>query len=287
MTNYWKLLLTCLTFVTSVGSAWAEEAPASSAEEAPAEEEPKTEVSLVAEAGLIWLAGNTQSITANGQVAFGIQRDGNRFSLNFGGAYGRSLVSTDVVDADGTVIRTDTEWVDTAKRVFGDARYDRFLVPDLNSIYVSGGAAHDPLAGLRFRAQGNAGYSHLLVNTDMHRFAAEAGGMIVYQAPVGIVRPVEHGGNHEIRFGPIGQTNAHQNNEWLTNRARLNANTPDPRRPVTGDHLNMKHDTGWKRDPETAIFRLYAPWFCRRWQAGFTDVSRPNQREFHMANLRR
>ena len=175
MTNYWKLLLTCLTFVTSVGSAWAEEAPASSAEEAPAEEEPKTEVSLVAEAGLIWLAGNTQSITANGQVAFGIQRDGNRFSLNFGGAYGRSLVSTDVVDADGTVIRTDTEWVDTAKRVFGDARYDRFLVPDLNSIYVSGGAAHDPLAGLRFRAQGNAGYSHLLVNTDMHRFAAEAG----------------------------------------------------------------------------------------------------------------
>ena len=53
-------------------------------------------------------------------------------------------------------------------------RYDRFLT-DRNSLYVLGGASHDPFAGLLAKIGANFGYSHLLVSTDQHTLTAEGG----------------------------------------------------------------------------------------------------------------
>jgi len=145
----------------------ATEAAEETAEAAPAEEEgeDKPEVRLTAEAGAVWLTGNTRSITANGAVNFGIAHKMNKFGLVFGGSYGRGVAAGDATNT----------WVETAKRIYGDARYDRVLVADVNSIYVTGGAVHDPFAGFDLRFTAGAGYAHQLVNTDVHNLAAEAG----------------------------------------------------------------------------------------------------------------
>jgi putative salt-induced outer membrane protein YdiY len=129
------------------------------------EAESKPEVTLSAEAGGLWLAGNTKSLTVSGGVNFGVAHGKNKFSLLAGGAYGRGVVAGDATNT----------WLVTATRVFGDARYDRFLIQDLNSIYVAAGAFHDPFAGFDLRFQGNLGYSHLLVATDIHKLALEGG----------------------------------------------------------------------------------------------------------------
>ena len=132
------------------------------AEEPAAEEAPKAEVSLTAEAGVVFLYGNTKSVSANGAVNFGVKHLKNQFGLVVGAAYGR-----------GVVADTDT-WETTATKVFGTARYDRFL-SDINSLYVLGGALHDPFANLTLQARGDVGYSHVLVNTDVHHLIGEAG----------------------------------------------------------------------------------------------------------------
>jgi hypothetical protein len=153
----------------------AEDAPSEAppaeepAEEPAAEEDSKPEVNLVAELGAIWLMGNTKSVTANGLVTFSIAGDGNKFGWNFGGAYGRGLpaASAEVPDPQ--------EWVENARRIYGGARYDRSLLPDVNSVYFAGGAVHDTFAGLRLQAAFNVGYSQLLVNTEKHKLTGEAG----------------------------------------------------------------------------------------------------------------
>jgi len=155
----------------------AEAAPAEApAEEAAAEEPEKVKVSLVAEAGVVWLAGNTQSITANGAIAFGLSKGRHAFSLGFGGNYGRSVIKEEIdEDGDGTIDVINEKWATTGTRIFGDLRYDLSLVPDVNSIYVGAGAFHDPFAGYVFRIRADLGYSHTIVNTGVHTLVGEAG----------------------------------------------------------------------------------------------------------------
>ena len=153
-----------------------EEAVEETVEEA-VEEEPLTavvteaelavtpKVGLSIEAGANWAAGNTKSINASGAVAFSVAHARNKFSLDFGGAYGRGVVADSGSD----------EWVELAKNVGGAVRYDRFIIPDINSIYVGGGALHDPLAGFLIQARGDVGYSHKLINTEKHSLLAEGG----------------------------------------------------------------------------------------------------------------
>lgn len=123
-------------------------------------EEAKPEVRLVAEVGFVALFGNTRAINLNGGIGFGVKHQRNAFSLDIGANYGRGVAAD--------------EWIETALKFGGAARYDRFLT-DVNSIYVKGGLAHDPFAGLLLRGRGDVGYSHLLVNTDQHNLVAEAG----------------------------------------------------------------------------------------------------------------
>lgn len=158
----------------------AAEAPADAAEAAEAVAEDaaanKPTISLVAEAGVVWLAGNTQSITANGGVAFGLSVGRHAIGLNVGGNYGRSVIKTEVdEDGDGTIDRVDSAWATSATRVFGDLRYDLSIIPDMNSIYAGFGMFHDPFAGYVYRLRGDVGYSHTIVNTGVHNLVGEAG----------------------------------------------------------------------------------------------------------------
>ena len=139
----------------------AAEAVAAEGDEAAA----KPVVSLVAEAGAVWLHGNTKSINANGLVNFSLMHDKNKIGFHFGGAYGRGVVPGS--DSD--------EWVEVAKKVWGGLRYDRYIIQDVNSIYVMGAALHDPLAGFLVQARADVGYSHTLVKTDKHDLKLEGG----------------------------------------------------------------------------------------------------------------
>ena len=146
--------------------AAAEVAKATVEADAPADApEPKPKVVLSVEAGALWLAGNSKSISANGAVHFGVTHHKNKFGLDFAGAYGSGAVADSGSD----------EWVELAKNVGGALRYDRFLIPDLNSLYASGGALHDPLAGFLVQARGDLGYSHQLLKNDKHSLVAEGG----------------------------------------------------------------------------------------------------------------
>ena len=149
--------------------------------EAAAEEsaQKKAEVSLIAEAGVVWLSGNSSSINANGAVRFGVAFGRHRIGVNFGGNYGRSVVDTngdgktrlDLENEEGV----SDEWQTTATRVFGDIRYDISILPDVNSAYVGVGMFHDPFAGFAYRLRADAGYSHKIVNTPVHLLVAELG----------------------------------------------------------------------------------------------------------------
>jgi len=153
----------------AAADAEAEAAPEAETTEEAAAEESKPDVNLVAELGANWLMGNTKSITANGLITFSVAGDGNKFGWNFGGAYGRGL------PAATPEVPDPQEWVENARRIFGGLRYDRSLVPDVNSIYFAGDGVHDTFAGLRLQAAFNVGYSHLFVNTEKHKLTGEAG----------------------------------------------------------------------------------------------------------------
>ncbi len=125
----------------------------------------KPVVTLSTELGAVWQHGNTKAINVTGGLAFGVKKDRNKFGLTFGGAYGRGVVPDSGSD----------EWVEIAKNIGGALRYDRYIIPDVNSIYVGGGALHDPLAGFLIQARGDVGYSHQLVKTEKHSLLAEGG----------------------------------------------------------------------------------------------------------------
>ncbi len=160
-------------------AAEAVEAAADAAAEAPAEEEKKgPTVTLRAEAGFLGLFGNVESLSGNGLLHFGLNGGRHGFKLNVGGVGGQ--VRTPILDADGNDTGTK-EWVEHARRVFADARYDLKIVPGVNSVYLLGGAFHDFYAGYELRARGDLGYAHQLFSNDRHKLRAEAGFNYTYE----------------------------------------------------------------------------------------------------------
>ena len=143
--------------------------PPPTEETAEAEKEAGPEVRLVAELGVNILFGNTRSVQANGLLTGSVAGDGNKLGWNFGGAYGRGLpaATEEVPEPD--------EWVENARRVFGGLRYDRALIPEVNSLYFAGSGLHDTFAGLRLQAQANVGYSHEIIKSEKHHLVGEAG----------------------------------------------------------------------------------------------------------------
>lgn len=133
-----------------------------------------TESTLSAEFGASLTTGNTDFWTVQSTLA-GTHRVGaNRVGLSAGTLWGRAVTDA---DGDGTLSKDEIEAgrVDNARKVFGDARYDRYLGEQKNSLYVLGGALHDPFSGYDLRTHEQLGYSRRLVATDTTELVAELG----------------------------------------------------------------------------------------------------------------
>ena len=125
-------------------------------------EVPEAKTTLAAELGGLWTTGNAQLYAVNGGITFESRWKRNRISALAGTNLGAA-----VPDVDGNGFLDDTEresgYRENARRVFGEARYDRFL-SEKDSLYVLAGGFHDIFAGFDLRTHEQIGYSRVLLD---------------------------------------------------------------------------------------------------------------------------
>lgn len=160
-------------------AALAEDSTFVGAQAPPAEAPEKAETHLTAELGGSIASGNSNFYTANGLLNASHKVKKNQVSvvagLNVGGAKPLPVVST--TTGGGTVTTPPAEpdkYVENVRRLYTDARYDRFL-SDKDSLYALGGAFHDKYAGYDIRAHEQIGYSRLLLKNDKSEIKSEIG----------------------------------------------------------------------------------------------------------------
>lgn len=140
------------------------------ADEAAAE---KTETHVSAELGGAVTSGNTEfwTLSATGHATHKWKK--NKLAFDAGALTGRGRVDA---DGNGTIsdAERDAKLVETARKFTGDARYDRFF-GEKNSLYVLGGAFHDPFSGYKLRSHEQVGYSRLLAKTKALELVTELG----------------------------------------------------------------------------------------------------------------
>lgn len=137
------------------------------------EEVEKPEARLTAEFGGALTTGNSEFYTLTAGINGSYKWKKSQFQLIGGAVNGSSRV-----DADGNGTLDDEEravdMVESARRFYGDARYDYFL-SDRDSLYVLVGAFHDRFAGYDFRIHEQVGYSRHLVKSDDTNLIGELG----------------------------------------------------------------------------------------------------------------
>lgn len=133
----------------------------------------KPVTTLSAEFGGVWTTGNTDTFNLNGIMRTGHRWGKNRFKLDVGANLGQSYLD---VDGDGRVDdeERDLGRIETARRYFGDARYDRF-VSERDSLYVLAGSFIDPFAGYDNRAHVQAGFSRAIAKNETTTVLGELG----------------------------------------------------------------------------------------------------------------
>lgn len=140
-----------------------------------------------AEAGLLVTTGNAKTTT--GTVTATLGRVGPHDKLAASGSLAFARATTLIpIDANMNNLIDRGEITEatsnTANSWTTTVRYDRFLT-ELNSLYVSGNAAADPVAGKKLVGGGQAGYSrHLYKKDDKADVVAEVGYDFSYEAPV-------------------------------------------------------------------------------------------------------
>jgi Protein of unknown function, DUF481 len=138
-----------------------------------AEKVEKAETHLTGELGGTVATGNSSFYAINGLVNFSHKVDMNKISAvagtNIGGA---------VVDVDGNGVVDAAErgngFEPNAKRIYADARYDRFL-SDKDSLYFLAGVFSDQFAGYNLRSHEQVGYSRVLIKEEKADLKAELG----------------------------------------------------------------------------------------------------------------
>ncbi|HHO53051.1 MAG TPA: DUF481 domain-containing protein [Deltaproteobacteria bacterium] len=142
--------------------------------EAPPEEVPEeAETHLSAELGGVATSGNAMFYAINGGTSVSRKWDRNKLAGVAGINIGSAVPDT---NADGLIdeAERDLGYLANARRLFAEARYDRFL-SDRDSLYVLGGAFHDIFAGYDLRSHEQLGYSRLLVDTEDTEVRTELG----------------------------------------------------------------------------------------------------------------
>lgn len=140
-------------------------------DEALVAEEAKT--TLSAQLGGQLTTGNAQLYVVNAGLNLGRRWDRNKLGFVAGAITGGSIPDS---DASGSISEAERDegYLENARRVFGEARYDRFL-SERDAVYGIVGAFHDVYAGFDLRSHQQVGYSRLLVGNDRTSLRGEAG----------------------------------------------------------------------------------------------------------------
>lgn len=148
---------------------------------------PAVEWKAQVKGGFVLTSGNSQ--TTNGVLALTTSRkDGNnKLSFDAAMAYGRSNIVVPVpvepATTPPTISALERRTVVSTNNWLLRGRYNRFVTTH-NSVYASGQAAADPIAGKEFFGGGQLGYSRQLLKTDMHTLVAEIGYDYSYESYV-------------------------------------------------------------------------------------------------------
>ena len=140
--------------------------------EKPDEGPPPT--SLAAELGGSWTTGNTQMYTLTGNLIGSHKFGFSELGLKAGALVGRTLPDS---DGDGILSKAEREgeYVDTARTLFADLRYDAYVVSDRDSFYLLVGTLSDPFSGFDLRTRQQIGYSRMVILNDTTQLRAEIG----------------------------------------------------------------------------------------------------------------
>lgn len=163
----------------SLSTARAEDSTFVGAQAPPEEEANKAETHITGELGGSIASGNSNFYTLNGLLNGSHKVGKNQLSLvaglNLGGAKPLPVTTTTTGGATETTEPADPDkYVENVRRLYADARYDRFL-SDKDSLYVLAGAFHDKYAGYDIRAHEQIGYSRLLVKNESTELKGEIG----------------------------------------------------------------------------------------------------------------
>lgn len=133
----------------------------------------KPESHLAAELGGAFTSGNTMTYTLNASVDGDHRWKRNKLSLDAGANLGRAVLDA---DANGHIDpgERDAGWAETARKVWVDGRYDRY-VGKKSSLYLLAGTLVDPFAGYDNRSHAQIGYSRVLLDQKSTGIVAELG----------------------------------------------------------------------------------------------------------------
>jgi len=155
--------------------------------------------------GLVYVAGNAQSLGMSGTGLVSARRGNNEWTLTGGGAYVLSGVSK--YGMGGPI--TDT--TNSAANWFVKGRYDRYFL-EKNTVYVSLQGTGDRPAGFIYRIEPQVGYARLFFKSAHQLVRGEVGYDYTFEhrvlQPMGAERDVQyHSGRlffyYENKFTPF------------------------------------------------------------------------------------
>lgn len=140
-----------------------------------------TEIHANMTAGLVWVAGNAQSVGGSGTAALSIKHWDNQFSFNGGFAYVQSGFSK--YGTGGPI----TDQKVSAENWLIKGRYDRYFLQK-NTVFASFQSSGDKPSGYVYRLEPQAGYARLLYQSPKQLLRGEIGYDYTYEhRPFGTV----------------------------------------------------------------------------------------------------
>jgi putative salt-induced outer membrane protein YdiY len=127
-----------------------------------------------AQLGVIWIAGNAESIGVSTNALASVKHYQNAWELFVQGAYAKAGISS--LGKGGPI---DQEQV-AAKNWLVRARYDRYFL-QRNTVFAAYVTSGDELAGYEYRLEPQVGYSRLFVKNDVSLLRGEIGYDYTYE----------------------------------------------------------------------------------------------------------
>ncbi len=137
--------------------------------EAEAVEDGKVHGSITGQVGVLFTAGNSSTLALSSGANLELKKLKNRFRFEFVGN-----VAAGDANLDGKFDFSGDDSEVSGLFLGANTRYDRFVVPGA-SLYILGGAFHDPFQHLTVRPHVQLGVSKEIVKNDKHLLVGEVG----------------------------------------------------------------------------------------------------------------